>query len=142
MAEIKTKENNASVKKFLDNIKDKEKKKDCLELVKIMKEVSGHKPKMWGNSLIGFGNHRQKYASGREVDWLLIGFSPRKDSISLYLTCDLDRLGGLEKLGKHQRGVGCLYIKKLSDVEVKFLKKLIVKAVKLIGGGKSKNGTK
>ena len=93
MAEIKTKENNASVKDFLDKVKDKERKKDCLEIMKIMKEVSGKKPKMWGSSLIGFGSHKYKYASGREVDWLLIGFSPRKDSISLYLTCDLDKLG-------------------------------------------------
>ncbi len=139
MAEIKTKENNASVKDFLDKIKDKEKKKDCLELVKIMKEVSGKKPKMWGNSLIGFGSHRYKYASGREVDWLLIGFSPRKDSISLYLTCDLDKLGNLGKLGKHKRGVGCLYIKNLNDVDIKFLKKTIVKAVKLLEKEKPKS---
>jgi len=98
----------------------------------MMKKASGEDPKMWGTSLIGFGNKRYKSpATGREVDWLLIGFSPRKANFSLYLTMDIKKHAAtLKKLGKHKTGVGCLYINKLDDVDLKVLKELIDASLK------------
>lgn len=132
MAELKTKKNKASVSKYISSISDKDRKADCKKIYEIMKEVSGKKPAMWGSSLVGFGVTNHKYASGREVEWLTIGFSNRKNAISLYLTCDLnDFEKELKELGEYKRGVGCLYIKNLSDVKMTVLKKLIKKAYKI-----------
>ena len=131
MAELKTKVNNASVSKFINTIKDEQIRADCFQIVDIMQNASKAEPKMWGTSIVGFGNYRYKYASGREGDWFLTGFSPRKQNITLYL------MGGFEgheellgKLGKHSTGKGCLYIKQLEDVDVKTLKQLINASVK------------
>ena len=131
MAELKTKVNDASVTAFLNKIEDEEKRKDSFEILKIMTQVTKEEPKMWGSSIVGFGSYHYKGASGREGDWLLTGFSPRKQNLTLYL------MGGfnthtdlLKKLGKHKTSVGCLYIKKLEDVDVKVLKELIKKSVK------------
>jgi len=132
MAELKTKPTKESVKKYLDSIKDKSRRDDCIQIAKMMEEAVGEKGIMWGASLVGFGKKKMKYATGREIDWLRAGFSSRKDSISLYLTCDLKQLKDeLSKLGKHKTGVGCLYIKSLDDVDVKVLKKLIKSSLKL-----------
>lgn len=126
-AEIKTKENNASVEDFINGLQHEQKRKDSLVLIKLMQNVTGEKPKMWGNSIIGFGNIRYKSpTSGREVDWLKMGFAPRKTNLSLYLMLDLKSHAALlEQLGKHKTGVGCIYINKLDDVDIKVLEKMI-----------------
>lgn len=132
LAEIKTKQTTASVEDFINTVKDDQKRKDSFVLLEMMKKASGEEPKMWGNSLIGFGNKRYKSpATGREVDWLLIGFSPRKANLSLYLMMDIKKQAAtLEKLGKHKTGVGCLYINKLEDVDLKILQGIIDTSLK------------
>ena len=130
--DVKTKMNDASVMAFLNKVDDEQKRKDSFEILKIMKQVTKEEPKMWGSSIVGFGSYHYKGASGREGDWLVTGFSPRKQNLTLYL------MGGfnahtdlLKKLGKHKTSVGCLYIKKLEDVDVKVLKELIKKSMKV-----------
>jgi hypothetical protein len=127
VAEIKTKETKASVTDFINGVADDQKRKDSFELLEMMQKATGDEPKMWGSSLIGFGNVRYKSpATGREVDWLRIGFSPRKANLSLYLTMDIKKYETtLAKLGKHKTGVGCLYINKLADIDIKVLQELI-----------------
>lgn len=134
MAEMKTKKTEATVDDFLGSIKEEEIRNDCFEIVKIMKQATKADPKMWGPSIIGFGTRHLKYESGREMDWMIVGFSPRKQNLTLYLS-----LGGfdqseklLKKLGKHSTGKGCLYIKKLKDVDTKVLKELVVESVQTI----------
>src|SRR5690349_19338194 len=133
MAELKTKKNEASVEGFLNTIKDEQARMDSLEIIKIMKQATKSDPKMWGSSIIGFGTTHLKYPSGRELDWMLIGFSPRKQNLTLYLGLGA---GGyeplLKKLGKHTTGKGCLYIKKLADVDTKVLKELVNQSAKTI----------
>ncbi|MFI5219194.1 MAG: DUF1801 domain-containing protein [Bacteroidia bacterium] len=132
LAEIKTKQNEASVEGFINSVKDEQKRKDSLVVLEMMKKASGEKPKMWGGSLIGFGKLRYKSpATGREVDWMKIGFSPRKANLSLYLCMNIqEHAAALKKLGKHKTGVGCLYINKLEDIDLKVLKGMIDTAVK------------
>ena len=132
LAEIKTKQNTASVDAFIDGIPDEQKRKDSRTILKLMETASKEKPKMWGSSMIGFGNVRYKSpATGREVDWFKIGFSPRKANLSLHLVGDLKRYADeLKELGKHKTGVGCLYINKLDDVDLKTLEKIIMAAAK------------
>ncbi|MBE0672468.1 MAG: DUF1801 domain-containing protein [Anaerolineales bacterium] len=126
MAELKTKQTEASVEDFLNNIKDEQVKNDCFEITKMMKRATKSEPKMWGTSIVGFGNVHLKYASGRELDWMKIGFSPRKQNITLYLLSGEDLKNPLlKKLGKYTTGKGCLYIKKLADVDKKVLQELI-----------------
>ena len=131
MAELKTKQTDASVKDFLNAITDEEKRKDCFAVAKIMEEITGSKPKMWGPSIVGFGSYHYKYASGREGDWLVTGFSPRKRDLTLYIMMGFEKYPELMKqLGKHSTGKSCLYIKRLSDIHVPTLKKLIKASVK------------
>lgn len=132
MAEIKTKPNAASVKTFLNTVKDEQKRKDSLVILEMMKKASGEEPKMWGSSIIGFGQVKVKSPhTGKECDWLRIGFSPRKANLSLYLRGDNQKHAAvLKKLGKHKTGVGCLYINKLEDVDLKVLKGMIEGALK------------
>jgi len=132
LAEIKTKQNSASVASFIDNIPDEQKRKDSEVILRLMEKATKEKPKMWGSSMIGFGNLRYKSpTSGREVDWFKIGFSPRKANLSLHLVLDMKRYADeLKKLGKHKAGVGCLYINKLEDVDIKILEKLIAAGAK------------
>ncbi len=127
VAEIKTKENDASVEEFINSVKDEEKRRDSYVLLRMMKEATGDDPKMWGSSIIGFGNKRYKSpATGREVDWFKIGFSPRKGNFSLYLVCDVGQFAGdFQKLGKIKTGVGCLYVNKLADIDMGVLKGII-----------------
>lgn len=127
LAQIKTKPTAASVEDFLNSVQGEQKRKDSFVLLEMMKKASGEEPEMWGGSIVGFGNKRYKSpATGREVDWLRIGFSPRKASLSLYLTLSLkEHAETLEKLGKHKTGVGCLYINKLDDIDLKVLKGMI-----------------
>jgi len=132
LAEIKTKETTASVADFINTIPDEQKRKDSLVLLKLMEKATKEKPKMWGASMIGFGNKRyQSPATGREVDWFSIGFSPRKANLSLYLFINIQsHADDLKKLGKHKTGVGCLYINKLEDVDMKVLEGLISTSLK------------
>lgn len=130
-AELKTKVNDASVEKFLNAVKDEQARKDCYEILKIMKQVTKEEPKMWGTSIVGFGSYHYKGASGREGDWMLTGFSPRKQNLTLYLMGGFDESKDLlKKLGKYKTSVGCLYIKKLEDVDKKVLKELVAVSVK------------
>jgi hypothetical protein len=128
MAEIKTKSTSASVEEFINSIKNEQMRKDSFVLLEMMKNVIGEEPKMWGSSLIGFGQVKLKSPkTGREVDWLRIGFSPRKANLSLYISGNINHqhAEALKKLGKHKTGVGCLYINKLEDIDMKILKGMI-----------------
>ncbi len=133
LAEIKTKETDSSVEDFISSVKDESKSKDSLTILKLMKKATKHKPKIWGNSIIGFGKKIYKSpATGREVEWFKIGFSPRKANLTLYLVMDIKKYASeLKKLGKHKTGVGCLYINKLEDVDMKVLEKLINDVAKI-----------
>ena len=134
MAELKTKLNDASVTDFLNRIADEQKRKDSFEVLKIMRQAAKAEPKMWGTSIIGFGSYHYKSASGREGDWMLIGFSPRKQNITLYIMPGFERNKDLlKKLGKHSISSGsCLYINKLSDVDINVLKELVSESVKVM----------
>jgi hypothetical protein len=136
MAELKTKVNSASVEKFLDSVTPQEQRQDCYQLLEMMQKLTGEPPKMWGKSIVGFGSYHYRYASGREGDWFVCGFSPRKANISIYLPCcDISQMSDdLDKLGKHSTGKSCLYIKKLEDVNTKVLKRMIKRAIE--GGNK------
>ena len=126
MAEAKTKPTSESVEKFLNKVSDEERRADCFAVAKIMEEITGEKPKMWGPSIVGFGSYHYKYASGREGDWPVTGFSPRKKDLTLYIMMGFEKHADLmEKLGKHSSSKSCLYIKRLSDVHIPTLKKLI-----------------
>ena len=133
LADIKTKQTAASVDSFIDSVPDEQKRKDSHVILKMMEKATKEQPKMWGSSLIGFGNKRFKSpATGREVDWFKIGFSPRKANLSLHLILDLKKHADtLNKLGKHKTGAGCLYINKLEDVDLKILEKLIAAAAEV-----------
>jgi hypothetical protein len=132
LVEIQTRQNKGSVEAFINSVTEEQKRKDSFTLVEMMRNATGEEPRMWGSSLIGFGKYRYKSpATGREVDWLKIGFSPRKANLSLYLTMDIKKHAEkLQKLGKHKTGVGCLYINKLEDVDVDVLKDLIETSLK------------
>ena len=131
LAEIKTKPTALSVEDFIKSIADEQKRKDSLVILKLMEKAMKLKPKMWGSSMIGFGNKRYKSpASGREVDWFIIGFSPRKSNFSLNLIDLKQHAESLKKLGKHKTGVGCLYINKLEDVDLKVLENIIAASAK------------
>jgi hypothetical protein len=130
-AELKTKVNEASVEGFLNSVADEQSRKDCFEILKMMKQVTKEEPKMWGASIVGFGSYHYKGASGREGDWMLIGFSPRKQNLTLYLMHGFEvHKDLLKKLGKYKTSMGCLYIKKLDDVDKKVLKELMAESVK------------
>ncbi len=134
MAELKTKENNASVKGFIEAIKDPQEREDAFTLLAMFKEATKQEPKMWGSAIIGFGKyHYKSERSKQEGDWPLTGFSPRSQSFSLYLMCGVDAHKSLLKdLGKYKKSSGsCLYIKRLADVDLDVLKKMIAEAYKL-----------
>jgi len=134
MAELKTKKTEASVEDFLNKIKDQDVRQDCFEIAKIMKQATRSDGKMWGSSIVGFGSRHLKYASGRELDWMVIGFSPRKANITLYLPGGVENQAAvLKQLGKYTTGKGCLYIKKLKDVDTKVLKQLVNESVQTVG---------
>ena len=132
LAEIKTKQNSSSVEDFIASIPEEQKRKDSQIILKMMEKATKEKPQMWGNSLIGFGKLRYKSpATGREVDWFKMGFSPRKANLSLHMGLNVQKHAeNLEKLGKYKTGVGCLYINKLEDVDIKVLEKMISAAAK------------
>lgn len=130
LAKIKTQPTAASVKDFLNNVPDEQKRRDSVTLLNMMQKATGEEPVLWGPSIVGFGVKRYKSpATGREVDWMKIGFSPRKASLSLYLTSGIKKHAtALKKLGKHKTGAGCLYINRLEDIDLKVLEKIITTA--------------
>ena len=126
MAELKTKKTAASVEGFLKKVADPQQRADAFEVLKLMKSVTKMKPKMWGPSIVGFGEYHYKYASGHEGDCALTGFSPRKGALTLYIMPGFERYQDLmKKLGKYKTGVSCLYIKRLADVDQNVLSELI-----------------
>ncbi len=131
MAELKTKQNSASVNDFISSIEDEKRRKDCRTVLAMMQEITGDKPKMWGESIIGFGSYHYRYESGREGDWFLTGFSPRKEALTLYIMSGLKGAQALlKKLGKYKTGKSCLYINKLEDIDLATLRELIARSVK------------
>ncbi len=131
MAEIQTRKTKASVTAFLAKIKDEARRKDCKTLVKMMREATGAPARMWGPAIVGFGDIYYKGARDRGIDWFLVGFSPRKQNLTLYIMSGFEGEAQLmNKLGKHSTGRSCLYIKRLEDVDLKVLGSLISKGVK------------
>ena len=141
MAELKTKPTAASARDFVASLKDAPRRRDCLELLEIMEEISGEPPRMWGASMVGFGKYRYRYASGRSGTWFRVGFASRKKALTLYFMMALDQQAErLAALGKHKRGKGCLYIKQLADVDRGVLLDLI-RASCAQGDGSSCDGS-
>jgi len=135
-ANNKTLLTDACVEAFLNTVADEQQREDSFRVLEIMRRFSGDEPKMWGPAIIGFGLRHLKYESGREIDWMIVGFSPRKANLTLYGLLGLPEQDALlEKLGKHSTGKGCLYIKHLSDVDEKVLANLIKDSVKRIKKG-------
>ncbi|MEM6699472.1 MAG: DUF1801 domain-containing protein [Bacteroidota bacterium] len=130
MAEVKTKRNDGDVIAFLNSVENGKRRTDSLRMLEIMKELTGASPEMWGGSIIGFDSYHYVYASGKEGDWPIVGFSPRKQNLTLYIMTGFDRYEELmQKLGKYKTGKSCLYIKRLEDVEEEVLKELIRESV-------------
>ena len=133
MAAPKTVPTNASVEGYLNSIANEAKRQDSFALLDLMKEVTGEEAVMWGPSIVGFGSYHYTYASGREGDWMVTGFAPRKQALTLYIMSGFDRYENLlARLGKHSTGKSCLYIKRLSDVDLDVLRELIAESVALM----------
>ena len=131
MADNKTQPTGASVTAFLNAIEDKQQRADAKRVAAMMRKATGCRAKLWGKDIVGFGQYRYKYASGREGDWMLVGFSPRKSNLSIYIMPGFEPFGALlEKLGKHRTGRSCLYINSLSDVNEAVLERLVAESVK------------
>ena len=130
MSAMKTIKNQDSVSAFIDKVEDEQKREDCWTLMKIMNQITGSQATMWGSSIVGFGSYHYRYASGREGDFFLTGFSPRKQNLTVYVMPGFSQYGSLmQKLGKHKVGKSCLYMKKLEDVDVQVLTSLIDESV-------------
>lgn len=126
MAELKTRENSASVAAFLNAIDDTQKRADAKKIAAMMRKATGSRAKMWGKSIVGFGSYHYKYASGREGDWMLIGFSPRKQDLTMYIMTGFKEFDVfMSRLGKHKTGKSCLYVKRLADIDLKVLESLM-----------------
>ncbi|MDJ0941378.1 MAG: DUF1801 domain-containing protein [Woeseiaceae bacterium] len=131
MAELKTKPTRASVTAFMNAIDDRQKKADARKVAAMMRAATGSRAKMWGPSIVGFGRYRYSNTAGKNFEWMLTGFSPRKQALTIYIMPGFSRFESLmKKLGKYKTGKSCLYIKRLSDVDEKVLEKLIVGSVK------------
>ena len=131
MAETKTKPTKESVSAFLKKIPDAQRRADCLALAKIMEEITGDKPQMWGPSMVGFGSYHYKYASGHEGDCFMTGFASRKPDLTIYLMMGFQKRDALMKqLGKHRTSKSCLYVRRLSDIDIPTLKKLLKASLK------------
>lgn len=130
MAELKTKQTGASVEDFLAGVADEARREDCRALVRLMTRVTGAPPRMWGSGMVGFGRYHYKYASGREGDWFLTGFAPRKQDLTLYIMAGFDRYEDLmARLGRHRTGRSCLYVKRLADIDADVLDALVTASV-------------
>ena len=133
MTKVKTAQNNQNVSAFIANVKNEQRKADSLVLLETFKEISGKEPMMWGDSMIGFGSYQYKYKSGREGEWFLAGFSPRKQSLTIYIMGGLNHHEeSLKHLGEYKQRKGCLYINKLADIDMETLKSIISKSIKVI----------
>jgi hypothetical protein len=131
MADLKTKATQGSVKQFIDSIDDESRRSDCRKVARLMRRVTGKAPKMWGASMVGFGTYHYKYASGREGDWFLTGFSPRKQALTLYIMAGFDGYEALmANLGKFKTGKSCLYVKRLEDIDMAVLERLVERSVR------------
>jgi len=129
MAELKTKQNRASVSAFLKSVENDQRRKDSQQLLAMMKAVTGKAPKMWGDSIVGFGTYHYKYKTGREGDWMVTGFSPRKQNLTVYIMPGFSKYQALlKRLGKYKTSVSCLYLNKLDDIDRKVLKQLVARA--------------
>jgi hypothetical protein len=130
VAELKTKRNRKSVKKFLDGVEQEGRRGDARKATALMEEATGEKAEMWGDNIVGFGTYRYKYESGREGEWFLTGFSPRKANLTLYIMSGFSRYQELlGRLGKHKTGKSCLYINRLEDIDIKVLRRLVRESV-------------
>ena len=130
MAENKTQKTDANVTDFLNSIPDEKKRQDSFALLELMRQVTGLEPRMWGASIIGFGDAHYQYASGREGDWFRVGFSPRKQNLALYIMDGFPKYQELlAKLGRHKTGVSCLYLNKLADIDLAVLREMITQSV-------------
>jgi hypothetical protein len=130
MAELKTQENDASVDDYLNSVEDEKKREASFKVKELMEEVTGEEARMWGDSIVGFGRYAYKYASGREGEWMLVGFAPRKRSLTLYIMSGFDQYDDLlGKLGKYSTGKSCLYINRLEDIDMDVLGELVDKSV-------------
>lgn len=133
MKQNKTQKTNESVSLFLSSVAEEQKREDSYTLLNLMGEITQAEPHLWGTSIIGFGEYHYKYKTGREGDWFITGFSPRKQALTLYLMCDLSHDGlDFTDLGKHKLGKGCLYIKRLSDINIEVLEKIIKDSISII----------
>lgn len=138
MADLKTKKNDQSVDEFLNNIPDEKKRQDSYIIRDLMQQVTGMEPKMWGDSMVGFGSYHYCYESGREGDWFLTGFSPRKQNLTLYIMSGFTQYDALlKKLGKFTTGKSCLYIKKIEDINLPTLKELVRQSVDFVAKNNS-----
>lgn len=130
MTKLKTRKNDASVEEFLNSIEDEEKREDCFKVVEMMQSITGTEPVMWGLSIVGFGEYTYRYASGQEGEWPLVGFSPRKQNLTLYIMSGFDKYDSLlGRLGKYKTGKSCLYIERLEDVDRAVLEELVRRSV-------------
>ena len=135
MSENKIKQTENSVEDFLNSIENEQRKKDAFEVVEVMKSITGLTPKMWGDSIVGFGSYHYKYASGREGDFLMTGFAPRKSNLSIYIIDGFEKYADLlEKLGKHKTSVSYLYITKLDKIDTEVLEEIITKSFNYMCG--------
>ena len=133
MKQNKTQKTNESIRLFLSSVPENQKRQDCKTLLHLIGEITQATPHMWGTTIIGFGEYHYKYKTGREGDWFLVGFSPRKQALTLYLMCDLSHDGlDFTGLGKYKRGKGCLYIKRLSEIDLAVLKRIIQDSIRII----------
>lgn len=135
MAELKTKKNRASVEKYLRGIEDSDRRRDARAVVRLMKEVTGEAPAMWGTSMIGFGSYRYRYSSGREGEWMLTGLAPRKQALSIYIMDGFaDHADTMKKLGRYRTGKSCLYVRRLEDIDLAVLRDLVAASVDNLRG--------
>ncbi len=130
MSNLKTTRNDGDVRAYLESVANKQRRQDALAMLELMREITGEEAEMWGESIVGFGSYRYRYASGRQGDWFLTGFAPRKQALTLYIMPGFERYEALlAKLGKHKIGKSCLYINKLADVDEDVLKEIIAASV-------------
>ena len=130
VSNLKTTRNDGDVRAYLESVANKQRRQDALAMLELMREITGEEAEMWGESIVGFGSYRYRYASGRQGDWFLTGFAPRKQALTLYIMPGFERYEALlAKLGKHKIGKSCLYINKLADVDEDVLKEIITASV-------------
>ena len=140
MAELKTKKNLASVHDFLNAVENEKRKADSFVVLELMKKITNSDPSMWGTAIIGFGSYQYTYASGREGDWFLVGFSPRKQSLTLYIMSGFSKYEEiLSRLGKYKTGKSCLYINKIEDIDIVVLEELIESSVSYLNSKENKH---